>query len=142
MDLSHVFGFPLWEKAAFRRLDPDLDPGPNPDPNPNPNLNPIPTPSQAVFRLLMSARPRKGLCGDSSSERRLRDLRAERSALRANAIHHTAAVRCAHCSAGEERVAMLRSRRDRLRARLMTIVVDSAGSSGEETPPTDDPPSP
>ena len=49
-----MFGFPLWEKAAFRRLDPDLDPGPNPDPNPNPNLNPIPTPSQAVFRLLHS----------------------------------------------------------------------------------------
>ena len=52
MDLSHVFGFPLWEKAAFRRLDPDLSLDPNPDPNPNPNLNPNPNPSQAVFRLL------------------------------------------------------------------------------------------
>ena len=24
MDLSHVFGFPLWEKAVFRLLNSDL----------------------------------------------------------------------------------------------------------------------
>ena len=34
MDLSHVFGFPLWEKAVFRLLNPDLNPDPNPNPKP------------------------------------------------------------------------------------------------------------